>query len=605
MEQKKRVIALGFFDGVHNGHGALMRRTAQVAQELGAVPSAFTFDPQTVILGRPMPLLTSPEDRADLMRKYYGIQDVIVEPFTVPRMKQPWQDFVASTLVKDLHAVHLVAGHDYHFGYKGEGNPQRLQQICQELGIGCDIIPKVEMEGITVSSTYIRTLVDSIVSDQLSVYLEEHPMVARTILDKAMTANRAREAARKARESIRRKTVLGGAAMPDKLRDCNENNPELTELYIVEGDSAGGSATAGRDSRFQAILPLWGKMLNVEKARVDKVYGNDKLQPVIIALGAGIGEEFDENKLRYHKIIIMADADVDGAHIRTLLLTFFFRQYQEMVEKGYVYIAQPPLYRVHNARMEKFIKDDAELNEFLLNRVSEDVTVVAANGREYTGRDLIRLMETIEKIELRVADAESTGMPRPLFLALATYPRAVDRALLEARDADFLSWLEKHEYALSLEREHSEDEDEGRVFAVFENTGSHHTRRGMEFFASRLYRQTWQLFNDLREQCGELSFSLRRKDSSSQAGDVFDLMQMTLDEARKGINIQRYKGLGEMNPEQLWVTTMNPENRVLLQVSVEDANEASDAFEELMGDRVEPRREFIERNALSVQDLDI
>ena len=206
---------------------------------------------------------------------------------------------------------------------------------------------------------------------------------------------------------------------------------------------------------------------------------------------------------------------------------------------------------------------------------------------------------------LRVADAESTGMPRPLFLALATYPRAVDRELLEARDADFLAWLEKHEYALSLEREHSEDEDEGRVFAVFENTGSHHTRRGMEFFASRLYRQTWQLFNDLREQCGELSFSLRRKDSSSQAGDVFDLMQMTLDEARKGINIQRYKGLGEMNPEQLWVTTMNPENRVLLQVSVEDANEASDAFEELMGDWVEPCCEFIERNALSVQDLDI
>ena len=469
-------------------------------------------------------------------------------------------------------------------------------------------LTEAQFEGQTkakLGNAHIRTLVDGIVNDQLAVYLEEHPVVARTILDKAMTANRAREAARKARESIRRKTVLGGAAMPDKLRDCNENNPELTELYIVEGDSAGGSATAGRDSRFQAILPLWGKMLNVEKARVDKVYGNDKLQPVIIALGAGIGEEFDENKLRYHKIIIMADADVDGAHIRTLLLTFFFRQYQEMVEKGYVYIAQPPLYRVHNARMEKFIKDDAELNEFLLNRVSEDVTVVAANGREYTGSDLIRLMETIEKIELRVADAESTGMPRPLFLALATYPRAVDRELLEARDADFLAWLEKHEYALSLEREHSEDEDEGRVFAVFENTGSHHTRRGMEFFASRLYRQTWQLFNDLREQCGELSFSLRRKDSSSQAGDVFDLMQMTLDEARKGINIQRYKGLGEMNPEQLLVTTMNPENRVLLQVSVEDANEASDAFEELMGDRVDPRREFIERNALSVQDLDI
>ena len=428
------------------------------------------------------------------------------------------------------------------------------------------------------------------------------PDAGRIVVDAA----RARDAARRAKELVRRKGALSDNSLPGKLADCQSKDPAESELFIVEGDSAGGSAKQGRNPRNQAILPLRGKILNTERTRFDKMLANKEVKALITAMGAGIGEEdTDLDKLRYHKIIIMTDADVDGAHIRTLLLTFFFRQYQEMVEKGYVYIAQPPLYRVHNARMEKFIKDDAELNEFLLNRVSEDVTVVAANGREYTGSDLIRLMETIEKIELRVADAESTGMPRPLFLALATYPRAVDRELLEARDADFLAWLEKHEYALSLEREHSEDEDEGRVFAVFENTGSHHTRRGMEFFASRLYRQTWQLFNDLREQCGELSFSLRRKDSSSQAGDVFDLMQMTLDEARKGINIQRYKGLGEMNPEQLWVTTMNPENRVLLQVSVEDANEASDAFEELMGDRVEPRREFIERNALSVQDLDI
>ena len=297
-------------------------------------------------------------------------------------------------------------------------------------------LTEAQFEGQTkakLGNAHIRTLVDSIVNDQLAVYLEEHPVVARTILDKAMTANRAREAARKARESIRRKTVLGGAAMPDKLRDCNENNPELTELYIVEGDSAGGSATAGRDSRFQAILPLWGKMLNVEKARVDKVYGNDKLQPVIIALGAGIGEEFDENKLRYHKIIIMADADVDGAHIRTLLLTFFFRYMRPLIDHGYVYVAQPPLFKLQKGQTVKYAYNDDEM---------------------------------------KLLSAE---MP--------------------------------------------------------------------------------------------------------------------------GAKVNRYKGLGEMNPDQLWETTMNPDNRVIVQIKIEDAERADEAFSILMGEQVEPRRQFIEKNA--------
>ena len=224
-------------------------------------------------------------------------------------------------------------------------------------------LTEAQFEGQTkakLGNASIRTLVDNVVSDQLAVYLEEHPVVARTILDKALTANRAREAARKARESIRRKTALGGAAMPDKLRDCNENNPELTEIYIVEGDSAGGSATQGRDSRFQAILPLWGKMLNVEKARADKVYGNDKLQPVITALGAGIGDELDLNRLRYHKIIIMADADVDGAHIRTLLLTFFFRFMRPLIEEGYVYSAVPPLYKLTRGKQQRVAYTDEE-----------------------------------------------------------------------------------------------------------------------------------------------------------------------------------------------------------------------------------------------------
>ena len=310
-------------------------------------------------------------------------------------------------------------------------------------------LTEAQFEGQTkakLGNAHIRTLVDSIVNDQLAVYLEEHPVVARTILDKAMTANRAREAARKARESIRRKTVLGGAAMPDKLRDCNENNPELTELYIVEGDSAGGSATAGRDSRFQAILPLWGKMLNVEKARVDKVYGNDKLQPVIIALGAGIGEEFDENKLRYHKIIIMADADVDGAHIRTLLLTFFFRFMRPLIENGYVYSAVPPLFKLTRGKTT------------------------------------------------RLAFSE------------------------EERDA--------------------------------------------------------------------ISAELRGGNPNVK------------------IDISRFKGLGEMNPHELWETTMDPTTRTLRRITLDDAVKADATFTVLMGEKVEPRKEFIEQRAKYAVNLD-
>ena len=310
-------------------------------------------------------------------------------------------------------------------------------------------LTEAQFEGQTkakLGNAHIRTLVDSIVNDQLAVYLEEHPVVARTILDKALTANRAREAARKARESIRRKTALGGAAMPDKLRDCNENNPELTEIYIVEGDSAGGSATAGRDSRFQAILPLWGKMLNVEKARVDKVYGNDKLQPVIIALGAGLGEDFDINKLRYHKVIIMADADVDGSHIRTLLLTFFFRYMRPLIENGYVYAAVPPLFKLTRGKTTR----------------------------------------------------------------LAFTPE------------------ERDQYSAEL--------------------------RG--------------------------------------------------DNPNAKVDISRFKGLGEMNPHELWETTMDPEKRTLKRITLEDAVLADETFTVLMGEKVEPRKEFIEQNAKYAVNLD-
>ena len=378
-----------------------------------------------------------------------------------------YHDGYNETLVSFANDIHTPEGGMHETGFKAaltrvlnsyglkygmiKENDKVSGDDCRE-GITAVISVKLteaQFEGQTkakLGNAHIRTLVDNIVSDQLMVYMEEHPQVARMILDKALTANRAREAARKARESIRRKSALGGAAMPDKLRDCNENNPELTELYIVEGDSAGGSATDGRDSRFQAILPLWGKMLNVERVRADKIYGNDKLQPVIVALGAGLGEEFDVNKLRYHKVIIMADADVDGSHIRTLLLTFFFRYMRPLLEQGYVYAAVPPLYKLTRGKTA------------------------------------------------RVAFS---------------------------------------------------DEERDRVSA-----------------------------------------------------------EMRGDNPNAKVEISRFKGLGEMDPSELWETTMDPTTRTLKQITLEDAIRADEVFTVLMGEKVEPRKAFIEEKAKYAVNLD-
>ncbi len=478
-------------------------------------------------------------------------------------------------------------------------------------------LPQPQFEGQTktkLGNSEIAGIVAGLVYEELNTYFEENPKDIRLIIDKALDAARARDAARRAKELVRRKGALSDNSLPGKLADCQSKNPEESELFIVEGDSAGGSAKQGRNPNNQAILPLRGKILNIERTRFDKMLANKEVKALITAMGAGIGkDDTDLSKLRYHKIVIMTDADVDGAHIRTLLLTFFFRQYQEMVEQGYVYIAQPPLYRVHNSRMEKFIKDDTNLNTFLLQRVSEDVVIIAKNGINYSGQKLITLMENIEKVQMRVHDAENTGTPRDLFFALLEYETCIDATILaekteESEDirTSLEIWLKERGYSFQLEKEVTID-DEERLFVIFEEvTSSHRIRRGAEFFNSRFYKQGWKLLADIRNQCGGLHFIFENgKNESEEYTDIFALMQATLDEARRGIHIQRYKGLGEMNPEQLWVTTMNPENRTLLQVSIEDVEEASEAFEQLMGDRVEPRRAFIEKNALSVQDLDI
>ena len=475
-------------------------------------------------------------------------------------------------------------------------------------------LPQPQFEGQTkgkLGNSEIAGIVAQQTYERLNVYFGENPKDIRQIIEKAVDAARAREAARRAKELVRRKGALSDNSLPGKLADCQSKDPAESELFIVEGDSAGGSAKQGRDPKIQAILPLRGKILNTERTRFDRMLANKEVKALITAMGAGIGkDDIDLARLRYHKIVIMTDADVDGAHIRTLLLTFFFRQYQQMVERGFVYIAQPPLYRVHNAKMEKFIKDDAELNAFLLKRAGQDMGITASNGKVFEKSALITLMNKIETLRKYVQDAENSGMASDLFLALATLPAKPDLASLpnqfQAETGEFVCWLGENGYSVNLEQETGDTDDDERLFVVFENAGSHHTRRGLEYFASRHFLKAWQDFYDLREECGGTIFRLVKNDGAEyEANDAFALLDMVLDESRKGLNIQRYKGLGEMNPEQLWTTTMNPENRVLLQVSVEDALSASDAFEELMGDRVEPRRDFIERNALSARELDI
>ncbi|MCH5276688.1 MAG: DNA topoisomerase (ATP-hydrolyzing) subunit B [Desulfovibrionaceae bacterium] len=469
-------------------------------------------------------------------------------------------------------------------------------------------LPQPQFEGQTktkLGNSEIAGIVGSIVYNELDVYFQEHPKEARIIIDKAVDAARARDAARKARDLVRRKGALSDNALPGKLADCQSKDPAECEVFIVEGDSAGGSAKQGRDPKTQAILPLRGKILNTERTRFDRMLASDTIKCMITAMGIGIGEDVDYDRLRYHKIVIMTDADVDGAHIRTLMLTFFFRNYRELIDRGHLYIAQPPLYRVHNSRMEKFLKDDEALEEFLFQRLSEGVEVNTSHGRAFQGEELIKLLRRIDSLEKRVVEAENTAIARELFMTFLEYDEKViaEEMAAHAVPESFRSWMEQAGYSIHTEVEKREDEE--RTFIVFENKSGHRTRLASEFFASRMYRQARQTLEELKSDCGDFPLRLRSGESSRSVADFFELRGAAFDEARKGYQIQRYKGLGEMNPEQLWVTTMNPENRVLLRVSVDDGQAASDAIEELMGERVEPRRDYIIRNALAVDELDI
>jgi DNA gyrase subunit B len=476
-------------------------------------------------------------------------------------------------------------------------------------------LPGASFEGQTktkLSNSEAKSMVETMLNEKLGGFLEENPNVAKRICAKVADAARARIAARKARETVRRKGALDGASLPGKLADCQSRDPKDSELFIVEGDSAGGSAKQGRDRRIQAILPLRGKILNVEKARFDKMLSSEAIATMITALGTGIGpEEFDISKIRYHKIVVMTDADVDGSHIRTLLLTFFFRQMPQVVEKAYLYIAQPPLYRVQKGKKEHYLKDQAALDEYLLTLATEKTKLVAGE-LVIEGADLKRLAEcaiTYRAILTRVDRRRDS--------------RLVDAAI-QLGDLD-LSLLKKHEAVKEqvqkiyekAQKLHPEievrlakierDEEHGCDSLVYQTNMSgapRETRLDYNYLSGPEWGELAALHAALAE-IGPGPYRIEKADGEEEVDDVFAAVEALKKAAAQGQNIQRYKGLGEMNPQQLWETTMDPERRTMFQVRVDDTVEADEVFSVLMGDAVEPRREFIEKHALDVQNLDV
>ena len=455
-------------------------------------------------------------------------------------------------------------------------------------------------------SSEVRPAVETLVGEKLSEWFGEHPAEAKTIVSKIIEAALAREAARKARELTRRKTAMDVASLPGKLADCQEKDPALSELFLVEGDSAGGSAKQGRERRNQAVLPLRGKILNVERARFDRMLSSDQVGTLITALGTGIGrDEFNLEKLRYHKIIIMTDADVDGAHIRTLLLTFFFRQMPDLIENGHLFIAQPPLYKVMRGKSEVYLKDEPALEDFLIAQGVEGAVLRLGSGEEITGADLARVVEEARTIR-RVLRAFPTHYPAHILEQMA-----IAGALVPGRiDADAQGMADHVAARLDLVALEYERGWQGRPT---QDHGLRFSRslRGVEEVrtldgpvlrsgeARRLATHT----ESLQEIYGQPA-KLVRKDREQPIYSPVTLLQAILEEGEKGLTLQRYKGLGEMNPDQLWETTLDPSARTLLQVKVDDVAEADDIFTKLMGDVVEPRREFIQQNALSVENLD-
>jgi DNA gyrase subunit B len=507
-------------------------------------------------------------------------------------------------------------------------------------------IPSPQFEGQTktkLGNTEVKGIVETIVNERLGAFFEENPAVAKSIIQKAADAARAREAARKARDLVRRKGALDGSSLPGKLADCQERDPAQSEIYIVEGDSAGGSAKQGRDRRFQAILPIKGKILNVEKARFDKMLSSDEIKTMIAALGTGIGRKreegdrdgFDLAKLRYHRVIIMTDADVDGSHIRTLLLTFFYRQMRELIDNGHIYIAQPPLYRAKRGKQEVFIKNEADLEAYLIRRATDSrVLRLFHPDREYSGDALEGLLHKLIAFDRNLRHVERRGVPQDVVRLLLT-EGARDRTVYGDRDR-----MQALATALSQENRLVSvvvDEEHNAFLLEIDDRSTGYprvSRAGLEFAQTPDFRALLNSYRDVsgvqgrmviaqigasqetpddevvdvpaaEEPAAEPVRRTTRKDADHEVQSLSDLVDYFLDVGRKGVAINRYKGLGEMNPDTLWETTMKPEVRTLLQVRAEDQAEADLMFSTLLGDQVEPRRKFIEDNALDVKNLDV
>ena len=486
-----------------------------------------------------------------------------------------------------------------------------------------------QFEGQTkakLGNSEVKGIVESAVNEALGSYLEENPSVAKKIVGKSVDAARAREAARKAKELIRRKGALDGGSLPGKLADCSEKDPQFSELYLVEGDSAGGSAKQGRDRRSQAILPLKGKILNVEKARFDKMLASEEIRTLIMAIGTGIGrpredaekgkedkDAFDINRARYHKIIIMTDADVDGSHIRTLLLTFFFRQMPELIERGYIYIAQPPLFKVKKGKGEKYLKDEAAMNSYLSNLAVEDTQLFLPEQNAFVTRDeLIPILDKLVAFEGLLTRQGQKQIEPALLRVLVDFPELTKDLLKNRGDLEVL--IEEATRRLRLAF------PEGTVDLTIQTDEEHQAHHilcrvggnGSQKFLNLTHDMVGSAdFRELQKIApsalglGRPPYRLKRKEIETEFSTSQDLVTEFLESGKKGMSIQRYKGLGEMNPTQLWDTTMNPETRSLLQVTLEDTTGVDEIFTILMGDEVEPRRNFIQKHALEVRNLDV